>query len=186
MSKYFLDCEFIEDGHTIDPISLALVCVDGREYYAQNAECKLSRAGVWVKGHVFPALQGCPERLEPNACALLHETCVWRNRRTIREDILQFIGDDKPEFWGYYADYDWVVLCQLFGKMIDLPKGWPMWCREIKQLCEDKGDPTLPKQNIGEHNALMDARWNREVYLVLQKLPYTTSEPGPGETPRIS
>lgn len=30
-----------------------------------------------------------------------------------------------PEFYGYYCDYDWVVFCWLFGKMIDLPKDFP-------------------------------------------------------------
>ena len=37
-------------------------------------------------------------------------------------------GEDKSvEFYGYYADYDWVASCWLFGKMIDLPKGFPMY-----------------------------------------------------------
>lgn len=26
---------------------------------------------------------------------------------------------------GYYADYDWVAFCQLFDRMIDLPKDFP-------------------------------------------------------------
>ena len=36
-------------------------------------------------------------------------------------------------FYAYYADYDWVAFCWLFGKMIDLPKGFPMYCRDLKQ-----------------------------------------------------
>jgi hypothetical protein len=80
---------------------------------------------------------------------------------TIALMIRQFVGEDKPQFWGYYADYDWVVFCQTFGAMIDLPKGWPMYCRDIKQLCDDLGNPELPKQGKGEHNALADARWNK-------------------------
>jgi hypothetical protein len=47
--------------------------------------------------------------------------------------------------------------------MIDLPKTWPMWCRDIKQLCEIKGDPRLPKQT-GKHFALDDAKWNCQVW----------------------
>ena len=79
----------------------------------------------------------------------------------IAEMMKGFIGDEKPEFWGYYADYDWVVVAQLFGTMMDLPRGWPMYCRDIKQLCDEKGNPELPKQGKGEHNALADARWNK-------------------------
>jgi hypothetical protein len=43
----------------------------------------------------------------------------------------------KPEFYAYYADYDWVVFCWLFGKMIDLPKGFPMYCRDLKQMLDE-------------------------------------------------
>ena len=70
----------------------------------------------------------------------------------------------KPEFWGYYADYDWVVFCWLFGSMMDLPKGWPMYCRDIKQFCDDIGNPRLPEQGKGEHHALSDAKWNKQAY----------------------
>lgn len=34
------------------------------------------------------------------------------------------IGNAQPEFYGYYADYDWVLFCSLFGRMIDLPNGF--------------------------------------------------------------
>jgi hypothetical protein len=54
-----------------------------------------------------------------------------------------------------YADYDWVVLCQLFGAMVDLPKGWPMYCRDIKQWADELGNPQLPEQGKGEHHALL-------------------------------
>lgn len=44
----------------------------------------------------------------------------------------------EPEFYAYYADYDWVVFCWLFGKMIDLPNGFPMYCKDLKQMMDDK------------------------------------------------
>lgn len=46
--------------------------------------------------------------------------------------------DNKLEFYGYYADYDWVVFCWLFGYMKDLPKGFPMYCRDLKQMLDDR------------------------------------------------
>lgn len=48
--------------------------------------------------------------------------------------------------------------------MIDLPKGWPMFCRDVKQLAMDKGNPELPKQTGTEHNALADAVWTRDAW----------------------
>lgn len=44
----------------------------------------------------------------------------------------------QPEFYAYYADYDWVVFCSLFGTMMDLPKGFPMYCRDLKQMFDEK------------------------------------------------
>ena len=43
--------------------------------------------------------------------------------------------DGKPiNFFAYYCNYDWVVFCWIFGKMIDLPDGFPMYCVDIKQI----------------------------------------------------
>jgi hypothetical protein len=76
----------------------------------------------------------------------------------------------KPEIWAYYADYDWVAFCQLFGTMMDLPKGFPMYCRDIKQWADMLGNPKLPEQDKGEHSALEDARWNRKAWRYLDGL----------------
>lgn len=145
--KYFVDTEFIEDGKTIDLISIGIVAEDGRELYFVSSEFDASKANDWVKENVLSHLHPFGQR----------------TRSDIRQEVLDFIGEDKPEFWGYYADYDWVVFCWLFGKMIDLPKGWPMYCRDIKQLCDSLGNPKLPSQSK-EHHALEDARWNRDAY----------------------
>lgn len=44
----------------------------------------------------------------------------------------------KIELYGYYTAYDHVVLCWLFGKMIDLPKGFPMYTKDLKQMLDKK------------------------------------------------
>jgi len=74
-----------------------------------------------------------------------------------------------PKFYAYYADYDWAVFCQLFGSMINLPKGFPMYCIDLKQELDMLNRPDLetypsyPKQE-NEHNALDDARWNKKLH----------------------
>lgn len=144
--KIWFDTEFIEDGETIRLISIGMVREDGRELYLESAQVDLTRASDWVKQNVIP-----------------HLTQVRVSRAFIADAVVEFCGK-KPELWGYYADYDWVVLCQQFGTMMDLPKGWPMFCMDIKQLCVSLGDPRLPEQGKGEHHALADARWNRVAY----------------------
>lgn len=148
--RYFLDTEFIEDGKTIDLISIGILADDGRTFYAINSECDYSRANQWVKDNVLCHLPGVGG--------------TTMTRAEIKAKIVEFIGSDKPEFWGYYADYDWVVFCWLFGTMMDLPKGWPMYCRDIKQFCDSLGNPKLPDQADNEHHALADAKWNKMAY----------------------
>lgn len=98
----------------------------------------------------------------------------------------------NPEFYAYYADYDWVVFCWLFGKMMDLPKGFPMYCKDLKQILDEKSmsyfesvnpgkenfnerlesmknHPDYPKQE-NEHDALADARWNKKLFEFINKL----------------
>lgn len=148
--KYWFDTEFIEDGRTIELISIGVVAEDGREFYAECIECDLNRASPWVEENVIPHLTG--ERYF---------------RDEIAERLREFCGD-KPEIWAYYADYDWVALCQLFGTMMELPPGWPMYCRDVKQLCDSRGNPKLPEQTGTEHHALVDARWTKAAWQSLQ------------------
>lgn len=156
MTRYFVDTEFIEDGKTIDLISIAIVADDGRTFYAENMDCDLTRASDWVKENVLPHLSGSD---------------WWMTKVAIAAGVKAFCDPElygKPEFWGYYADYDWVAICQLFGRMIDLPKGWPKYMMDIKQLAMSLGDPRLPFQQSGEHHALNDAQHNRVMYKFLQ------------------
>lgn len=97
----------------------------------------------------------------------------------------------QPELYTYYGAYDHVALCWLFGKMIDLPEGFPMYSIDLKQeldnkyMCQENKYKHLtrkqawsqdvkklkgyPKQT-NEHNALADARWNKELYEFLNKI----------------
>ena len=54
--RYFYDCEFIEDGTTIDLVSVGVVAEDGREFYAVSTEFDSSTAGPWVRRNVLPKL----------------------------------------------------------------------------------------------------------------------------------
>ena len=157
--KYFLDTEFIESGPTkpLQLISIGIVAEDLRQLYRISSQFNPEDASQWVKDNVLANL----EDYERGTLA------------QIAEDVKLFCDPEKfgkPEFWAYYADYDWVVFAQMFGTMMDLPKGFPMYCRDIKQLCDELGNPKLPEQGKGEHNALADAGWNLTAYIFLKGL----------------
>lgn len=167
--KYYFDTEFIEDGKTIDLISIGIVASNGRELYLANRECDLSKASQWVRDNVLIPMG--VDFSSPNLPMRPIDPEFWVAKSDIAQQIIEFCNPKlygKPEFWAYYASYDWVVFCQLFGTMMDLPEEFPMYCNDIKQFANSLGDPKLPEQESGEHNALEDARWNRKAYLWLR------------------
>lgn len=175
--KFFLDTEFIESGprYPVELISIGIIAEDGREFYAISSEYDSSHASPWVRENVLmPLLAENPtdffslKEIAAKVLAFIWPDWPPKGDPSQMSPRLRDEAREKPEFWGYYADYDWVVFCQMFGTMMDLPKGFPMYCRDIKQLCDERGNPELPKQGKGEHNALADARWNKTAFEFLR------------------
>ena len=166
--KYFYDTEFLEDGRTIDLISIGIVAEDGREYYAVAADAPWDRiaAHPWLRDNVVPSLPVLPMadgrlRFSPKHP---HGQAV-KLRADIADEVCDFLlADGSPELWADYGAYDHVVLCQLWGRMIDLPAGLPMWTHDLRQLVEECGNIEVPEQEEGVHNALADARHVRVVH----------------------
>jgi hypothetical protein len=188
--KYFIDTEFIEGFHKplfgkrrhfIDLISIGIVCEDGREYYAISTNFNPKDADQWVKDNVISKL---PERYVPfsdpgTSPRSRMEAMQWKPQKQIVHEVLEFFkcwrdvhfyrAPEGIEMYGYYADYDWVLFCSLFGRMIDLPKGFPMYCRDLKQMMDESGLTKEWKQKNcpdpeGAHSAIEDARWNKQLF----------------------
>lgn len=166
MTKIFYDTEFIEDGKTIDLISIGMVAEDGRELYAISAEfsfCALQRHD-WLMANVAPSLpikpaaDGGPWDIDHPDHRHVH------TRAKIARMVQAFTTlTPEPELRAWYGSYDHVALAQLFGRMIDLPPGVPMWTNDLRQEAARLGlsDEGMPQQASGHHNALADARHNR-------------------------
>jgi hypothetical protein len=150
--RYFYDCEFIEDGRIIDLVSIGVVDVHGREFYAVSTEFDATRAVPWVRRYVLSRL---PSPGDP----------AWRSRERIRDELYEFLvdplrgSDESMELWAWFAAYDHVVLAQLWGPMPALPRVIPRYTKDLRQLWDDQGRPELPDMS-GRHNALVDARHN--------------------------
>ncbi|MDH6282918.1 3'-5' exoribonuclease domain-containing protein [Prescottella agglutinans] len=165
--RFAYDTEFLEDGKTIELISIGIVCEDGREYYAVNRDMPMHRifADDWLMENVAPWLPGVcgpPERNETGGWNWGLATCVPEVKplEFIRDDVAAFLTakPEPVELWADYAAYDHVTLAQLFGRMIDLPEWVPMYTNDLQQELRRLGNPELPEQADGVHNALEDAR----------------------------
>lgn len=162
---YFLDTEFVEDGETIMPISIALVPLDRRRrnlYLEFDFDQEKAEAHDFVRQNVLPQLAG-QERY---------------SRAQAASAIMSYLGlprqpaesEKRIEFWAYYADYDWVLFCQIFGTMMGLPHELPKICFDLQQLWLLHARPAgaaKPPQPNNVHHALADAEWNREFYCAM-------------------
>jgi 3'-5' exoribonuclease-like protein len=151
--NYYFDTEFLDDGKTIDLISIGIVCEDGREYYAVSLDFDPSRATEWLKTRVL---------------AHIPRDFRTKSRKVIADEVAAFIQAEQkmsgvilPKLWGWYPAYDWVALCQLYGPMIARPQHFPKRPDDLKQLV---GSWRGPSQEGTKHNALEDARWVRDCH----------------------
>lgn len=170
--KIFYDTEFLENGSTIRLISIGMVREDGKGIYRVVYDYTLLKDvwnHDWLRRNVFPSL---PYQMTEDGIAMDHSHLDYKeiaSRDEIAADIKRFVLDTpNPELWAYYSAYDHVALCQLYGRMLDLPTGFPMFSYDLKAEIMRLGNPRLPEQATGAHNAYMDALWNKETYEYLQ------------------
>lgn len=171
--KIFYDAEFLEDGRTVDLISIGMVAEDGREYYAVSRDAskrrlrRRIRRHPWLMANVVPSLpkaHGDWNLYMPRRWLFNYSDPCVKPRHLIAREVRDFIlATPEAQLWAWYGAYDHVALCQLWGRMIDLPEGVPMWTNDLKQECVRLGNPKIPRQASGEHNALEDARHNRAI-----------------------
>lgn len=183
--KYTYDCEFKEDGKTIDLISIGMVNMDtGAEFYAVSNEFNTRAVAKddWLMENVMSSIEhwtmtSIDFKGGPLHRDLLVTDDAAMSRHDIAQGILDFIGDDRDvELWAWYCAYDHVAFAQLWGKMITMPDYLPFQTDDIvtlrKQAARKLGVKHLemPQQPVGNHNALADARHNVVRYNYLMEL----------------
>ncbi len=162
--------------NTIELISIGIVSEGGETYYSicKEFDIKAAFENEWLRDNVlFPIYTSwCSGDMrntylfEPKWFKRLLQ-CHGKTRKEIAKEIVEFCGgyaniiqgdlvssyhcETKPEFYAYYADYDWVVFCWLFGRMIDLPKGFPMYCKDLKQELDRK----IEALNLSYHSGIL-------------------------------
>lgn len=151
--RIWFDTEFVDTGERIILISIGLVREDDEALYAEVETPETLRhepVSQWVKDNVYPYLDGF--------------TALW-SRAALATALKIWVGD-KPEFWAWVADYDWVALSQLYGPLVNRPATWPLTALDTYQLHDFKKYVVKPDK---PHNALSDARALKESHLAWEK-----------------
>lgn len=143
--------EMLQGKPELELISIGMIKQNGDTYYAVSSEFDVEyvEKDDWLRENVLLKLG--------------ENEADWKSRDQIAEELIDFCGQD-PTFWAYYPAHDHTCLYSLYGRLLDSPKGWPMRSNCLKQVQFHLGVDKLPEQEGGDHNALADAKWNKEVY----------------------
>ena len=200
--------------HAIDLISISIVAEDGDTYTAISREYNYDDASDWVKKNVIEPLYVHTVHGDNRNFLDVHNfhKAYGQSNKVIAEDIELFIFSKMPakamevdgnmtlikhltdvHLYGYFSAYDHVLLSSLFGAMMDLPNGFPMYTIDLKQMLDEKVEkivsslgwtdknmsledklnyikahPTFPKLEQ-EHLCFYDAKWNKKLLEFLEK-----------------
>lgn len=169
--KVFHDWESLENGVTIAPISVGMVREDGSEYYAVFAGAPFweIQQNFWLNKNVWPVTSLDGESPVEDGEA------YFKSRDEIAIDVREFLTEVPGlELWGDYCAYDHVCLAQLYGTMLALPQGIPMFTSDLQTEIawlglENSSLPPRPAYCLPKHNALRDARYELLISKFLQE-----------------
>lgn len=158
VTRIIYDTEFIDDGVSITPLSIAMRRDDGAELYAiSDSLVAMARAAenAWLREHV---LRWLPVEVTLTAgYGTIDAKVAWdedhpefenvKALEEIRDMVEDFVlAKPDPQLWAYYAAYDHVLYAQLFGPMAELPAGMPRYTMDLQHEAVIRGfDGELPQ-----------------------------------------
>jgi hypothetical protein len=162
----YLDCEFLTADPTISGlVSIGLCDDDGAEYYAVNNQMDVPAAyrHPWMRENVWRYLPTRDADGFPQILDRAHSDTKDVNQ--IATEIADWFAATTAEttrLWAWHGGQDICRLHLLWNNDWQaMPEQVPRWFNEIEQLRWQAGNPELPEQDGGAHNALSDARHNR-------------------------
>jgi hypothetical protein len=154
--KYFFDTEFQEMTYPEAPMLISIGITDekGRQFYA-TANFEEGKCNQWTLDNLLPVLH-----LDCWQTSFTTRVAAHAPLDQIRREVLEFVGNDpEPQFWAYYGAYDWFLLCQIFGGMMQLPAHWQETYYDLRVMLNAAGHSNVGQPSDHIHNALLDARW---------------------------
>ena len=182
--RIFFDTEFTGLHRHTTLISIGLVAENGQEFYAEFTDYDEGQVDDWLKENVINKLHlTLHENVELTIGAM--DFNIKGNKRLVTMYLDQWLRNfGQPlEMWSDVLAWDWVLFCQLWGRVVGLPecvyyipfdiatlfkvKGIdPDKNRETFALIDDTNIKKFDEDWIGEkqHNAIWDAKVIKACY----------------------
>lgn len=178
--KMFLDVEMTGLHQITTLISIALVCEDGNEFYAELTDYDKLQVDDFLRDHVLSKRilddYNFAKDYDPDAKTVYVKGDIELVKETLTHWLTKY-EDDGIEIWGDVYAYDWVLFVSIFGNAFDVPKHVyyiPMDLATTLKLFGEDPDVSREIYAYGEdlakinetkkHNALFDAQTSLEVY----------------------
>lgn len=175
----YLDCEFLPaDPTTRGLVSIGLTDHEGVHYYAVNSEMDTAAllAVPWMVDNVWPYLPRIVLGYDEPGRILNHDDPAVQSVEAIRAGVARYFADTNATETRLFAWYGGQDICRLHSLWDNdwsvMPDQIPQWFTELESLIVDAshaGRPELPAQDGGEHHALADARYNRQLHEAVLK-----------------
>lgn len=169
--KIFFDTEFTGLHQDTTLISVGLVALNGRTFYAEFTDYDRAQIDDWLRSNVISNLI---HSIEDRNATLVDgaSVSITGNTEFIRERLDAWLVsfDESIEMWSDCLAYDWVLFCQLWGGAMNIPDCIyyiPMDICTMFAVCGV--DPDTDRERYAamdgfKHNALHDARVIRACY----------------------
>jgi hypothetical protein len=170
----FLDTEFTGLHQSGQLISLALVSLDGRWFYAEFTDYDVDSLSDWHKQHVIPNLF-LERDIYPSFAGDDGVTVLGAKKKVVPELKKWISGFEQIGIWADVLAYDWVFFCELFGGSLNLPESIFYIPNDFSTLFKIKNiDPDIARESLAQewsnqyntfkHNSLYDAFLLRAAY----------------------
>lgn len=170
----YLDCEFLPaDPTTRGLVSIGMTDNHGSNFYAVNADMdqRALLAVPWMVNNVWPYLPTVADDGVPGGRELDYDDAQVIGIDEIRAGVAAYFNQTRASetrLYAYYGGQDIGRLHSLWDNNWEaMPDQIPQWFTELEGLIVDAGRPRLPAQDGGEHHALADARYNRQIHEAL-------------------
>ncbi len=142
-------------GEHTELISLGITTLNDINYYAVSNEFSEEGMDPWLQDNVLL-------KLPPKH--------TWKNRDTIKQEVSEYLIQTKTSgkvalFVGWFCSYDWYLFCSLMGGMLSLPVSVSQCPLDIRQMCIMNNIKVHLEKPKNAHDALVDAKWTKNLYL---------------------
>lgn len=172
-TNIFYDSEFTGLHQHTSLISIGFISECGKSFYAEFTDYRVDQVDDWLRDNVLVHLHLLADGCGPKTRQIGHATEVTGDSQYIRQQLEGWLNQfSQIQIWADAPAWDWVLLCQLFGGALSLPRHIHYMPGDFSTLLRAKNiDPDISRVQLAgltdnemQHNALWDARVLQAAY----------------------